>query len=108
NSTFGSAQPIKWQLRDGAGNFITDLSTAQLLQGVKYTSGCSGQALGAATLLYSPTTGAKGGSTFRYDAPSNQFIFNWNTGFMPGPGCYELELQLNDGSAIKATIEQLN
>ncbi len=69
---------------------------------------CSGQALGTTTLLYSPTTGAKGGSTFRYDSGTHQFIFNWDTGYMPGPGCYELELQLNDGSPIKATVEQLN
>jgi len=108
SSTFGSAQPVKWQLKDAAGNWISDLSTAQVLQGVKYQTGCSGQATGSTTLLYSPTTGAKGGSTFRYDPPSHQFIFNWNTGYMPGPGCYELELQLSDGTPMKATVEQLN
>jgi hypothetical protein len=108
SSTFGSAQPVKWQLKDSAGNWISRLSSTVLLQGVQYQSGCSGQATGSTTLLYSPTAGAKGGSTFRYDAPSHQFIFNWNTGYMPGPGCYELELQLDDGSQMKATVEQLN
>ena len=108
SSTYGSAQPVKWQLKDAAGNWISDLSTAQVLQGVKYTTGCSGQATGTTTLLYSPTTGAKGGSTFRYDPPTHQFIFNWNTGYMPGPGCYEIELQLSDGTPMKATVEQLN
>jgi Bacterial Ig-like domain (group 3) len=106
-STYGSAQPIKWQLKNSAGNYISDLATALSLQGVPYTSGCSGQATGTPVLLYTPTTGAKGGSTFRYDAGNKQFIFNWNTGYMPGPGCYELELQLNDGSPIRATIERL-
>ena len=42
---------------------------------------CSGQAGGTPVLLYSPTTGAKGGSTFRYDAGTNQFIFNWDTSY---------------------------
>jgi hypothetical protein len=108
SSNYGSAQPIKWQLKDSSGNYITDLTTALVLQGTPYAPGsCSGPAGGSPILLYSPTTGAKGGSTFRYDTGNNQFIFNWNTGYMPGPGCYEIELQLNDGSPIKATIEQL-
>ncbi len=81
---------------------------SRFLQAVAYTGGaCSGQATGQVTLLYKPTTGATGGSTFRFDAGSNQFIFNWDTSSVAGPGCYELELQLNDGSAIKATIEKL-
>lgn len=107
-SNYGSAQPIKWQLKDSAGNFITDLTTTTNLSAAPYAPGvCAGQASGTPVLLYSPTTGAKGGSTFRYDSGTNQFIFNWNTGYMAGPGCYELELQLNDSSPIKATIEQL-
>ncbi len=108
SSNYGSAQPIKWQLQDANGNYISDLTTTTNLSAAPYPAGvCSGQASGAPVLLYSPTAGAKGGSTFRYDTGGNQFIFNWNTGYMAGPGCYELELQLNDGSAIKATIEQL-
>jgi hypothetical protein len=103
---YGSAVPIKWQLQDAAGNFLSDLSTTQLLQAVAYTGGaCSGQATGLAYALYRPTTGATGGSTFR--SSDNRFIFNWDTSSVPGPGCYELQLQLNDGSAIKATIERL-
>jgi len=108
NVNYGSATPIKWKLQDSSGNPILDLSTLQSLQAVAYTGGvCSGQATGQATLLYSPTTGAKGGSTFRVDSGTGQYIFNWDTGVVPGPGCYELELQLNDGSAIRATIEKL-
>jgi hypothetical protein len=105
---YGSAVPMKWKLQNGAGTFLSDLATTQVLQAVAYTGGaCSGQASGQVYLLYKPTTGATGGSTFRFDAGSNQFIFNWDTSSVPGPGCYELELQLNDGSAIKATIEKL-
>src|SRR5262245_37755223 len=106
NVTYGSATPIKWTLKDSSGNTLTDLSTTQLLQAVAYTGGaCSGQATGQPTVLYTPTTGAKGNSTFRNS--NGQFIFNWDTGTVPAPGCYELELQLNDGSAMRATIERL-
>ncbi len=106
SANYGSAVPIKWQLQDSVGNPLSDLSTTQLLQAVAYTGGaCSGQATGQAFVLYEPTAGATGGSTFR--STDNRFIFNWDTSFVPGPGCYELELQLNDGSAIKATIVNL-
>jgi hypothetical protein len=107
NANYGSATPVKWTLKDASGNVLTDLSTTQSLTAVAYTGGlCSGQAAGASTLLYSPTTGAKGNSTFRNS--NGQFIFNWDTAVVPGPNCYELILQLNDGSAPRATIERLN
>jgi len=103
---YGSATPIKWQLQDAAGNYLTDLATTQNLKAVAYTGGaCSGQATGQSYLLYEPTAGATGGSTFR--SSSQRFIFNWDTSFVGGPGCYELLLQLNDGSAIRATIQKL-
>ena len=106
NVNFGSATPIKWTLKDSSGNTLTDLATTTLIQAVAYTGGlCSGPAAGTTTVLYSPTTGAKGGSTFRNS--NGQYIFNWDTAVVPGPGCYELELQFNDGSAMRATIEKL-
>jgi hypothetical protein len=106
NANYGSATPVKWTLADGQGNVISDLASTQSLTAVAYTgNGCSGQATGAATVLYSPTTGAKGGSTFRFG--SGQFIFNWDTTVVGKKGCYELELQLNDGSPMRATIMKL-
>jgi hypothetical protein len=104
----GSAVPLKWQLRDSSGSFLTALSTTQLIQAVAYTGGgCSGQATGQTLLLYSPTNGATGGSTFRYDTTNNQFIFNWDTSSAFGPGCYEVLLTLADGSPVKATTVKL-
>ncbi len=83
--------------------------TTQLIQAVAYTGGaCSGQATGTVFVLYSPTSGATGGSTFRYDSTNNQFIFNMATGALTtGPGCYEVDLTLSDGSPIKATTVKL-
>jgi hypothetical protein len=96
--------PIKWQLQDASGTYLSDLSTTRLLQAVANV-GCPGTPGTQTILLYSPTTGAKGGSTFR--SGSNQFIFNWDTSSGTAPGCYTLVLQLADGSQ-RATIVQLN
>ncbi|HQR66975.1 MAG TPA: Ig-like domain repeat protein, partial [Thermoanaerobaculia bacterium] len=106
SANYGNGVPVKYQLLDYLGNNVTDLSTTTLIQAIANSSCVSGHAPdGAATLLYSPTTGAKGGSTFR--SGSSGFIFNWDTGVVPGPGCYTLVVQLNDGSAAKATNIQL-
>src|SRR5207253_4284910 len=97
--------PIKWQLKDSSGNFVTSLASTKTLQATYYAGGVctAGQATGTTFVLYLPTSGATGGSTFRYDANNNQFLFNWSTKQVTtGPGCYEIVLQLNDGSAPKA------
>jgi hypothetical protein len=96
----GHAIPIKWSLQDGAGNFLSNLNTTVLVEAIGNPS-CSGAPTGQATLLYSPTVGAKGGSTFRFS--TNQFVFNWDTSSGVTSGCYTIVLQLNDGSALKAT-----
>ena len=104
----GSAVPLKWQLRDSSGNFLTSPSTTLLVKAVAYTGGaCSGQATGQALVLYNPTNGATGGSTFRYDTANSQFVFNWDTSSAFGPGCYEVALTLSDGSPVRATAVKL-
>jgi hypothetical protein len=103
-ATLGKGIPIKWSLQGAAGNFISDLSTTTVLEAISNPS-CSGAPTGNVILLYSPTTGAKGGSTFRFS--TNQFVFNWDTSTGVTPGCYTLVLQLNDGSPLKATTIQL-
>ncbi|MBZ5537598.1 MAG: Ig-like domain repeat protein [Acidobacteriia bacterium] len=109
SANLGSAVPLKWQLKDSNGNFISSVSTLSLLQASLNTN-CAGPPEGPAVVLYSPTNGATGGSTFRYDTSNNQFIFNWDTtSVVPiGPGCYSVLLQLNNNSPIRATIVQLN
>jgi len=102
--SFGSAVPVKWQLKDSSGNFVGDLATATWLRAYPNTSkGCTGapNVSGGYTLLYSPTSGAKGNSTFRFG--SNQYNFNWDTASTTAKGCYTLALQLSDGSPVKAT-----
>jgi len=104
-ANLGSAVPIKWMLSNFAGN-VTDLSTTLSLKAI-VNQNCSGVPTGTEILLYSPTTGAKGGSTFR--SSSSGFIFNWDTstGVSTGKGCYTIVLQLSDGSSPKATTLRL-
>jgi uncharacterized protein YjbI with pentapeptide repeats len=105
-ANYGNGVPVKYQLLDYLGNNVTELSSTVMIQAVANSSCSSGHAPdGAATLLYSPTTGAKGGSTFR--SGSSGFIFNWDTGIVPGPGCYTLVVQPSDGSVAKATNVRL-
>jgi hypothetical protein len=55
-----------------------------------------------ATALYSPTTGAKGNSTFRIG--TNQFVFNWDTKTTTA-GCYVLELDLDSGQVERTGLK---
>jgi hypothetical protein len=96
----GNAAPIKWELLDANGNPISDLTTLKLMQACPTTGATS--APGSSTippcvLIYSPVTGGKGSTTFRYSAPN--FIINWDTGSLSGlaPGYWTIELQLSDG-----------
>jgi hypothetical protein len=103
---YGSAVPIKWQLTDASGAILSSLSTTTLIKAVQLAS-CSVPvtSTGKEVVLYSPTSGATGGSTFRFS--TNQFVFNWDTSKGASKGCWEIVLQLNDGSAPRATIVSL-
>ncbi len=101
----GSAVPLKWELLDSSGSVIGNLSTLTSIIACP-SSSPSAPPMPPCVLLYSPTSGAKGNSTFRFSSP--QFIFNWDTASTIGSvaGFFTVELQLNDGSAIKATTIQ--
>ena len=108
SANLGSAVPLKWQLRDSSGAFLTDLATTTTIEAVLNPS-CTGPAPASGRInLYSPATGATGNSSFRYDATNNQFRFNWDTSYGGiAAGCYTVILTLNDGSQPKATSVQL-
>jgi hypothetical protein len=90
----GSTIPIKWQLRDVNGNFISDLGT---VNSVTYqTADCAfTQPFGSMPVAL-PT----GGTFLRYDTSTNQFVYNWNT--PTTPGCYVFTLTLTDGTQHQA------
>jgi len=101
----GSAVPLKWELLDSNGSVIGSLSTVTSIIACP-NSGPIGPPGTPCVVLYSPTSGAKGNSTFRFSSP--QLIFNWDTSSTIGSvaGFFTVEVQLNDGSAIKATTIQ--
>jgi Bacterial Ig-like domain (group 3)/BNR repeat-like domain len=103
---YGSGLPIKWQLRDAGGAMVSRLSSTMLLKAVR-NAACGGPAPSGApeVVLYSPTGGAAGGSTFRFS--TDQFVFNWDTSKGASKGCWEIVLQLDDGSPPRATIVKL-
>jgi hypothetical protein len=105
----GSAVPLKWEILNASGNAIGDLSTLKLMQACPTTGGSvppASSTVPPCVLLYSPTTGAKGSSTFRFSSP--QFIFNWDTKSTIGSvaGYSTVEVTLSDGSPVKATTIQ--
>ncbi len=102
SQNFGSAIPIKWQLQDASGAYVGDLATTTSL--VAYPNkACAGPppAGSSPIVLYMPTSGATGGSTFRYG--TNAFIFNWDTSSGVTKGCFDIVLTLGDGT-VKATL----
>jgi hypothetical protein len=98
----GKAIPIKWDLFTSSGIMITDLSAVPLIT-ASPNANCAGPPTGPAFLLYSPTLGATGGSTFR--SSSSGYIFNWDTSSV-GTGCYNLVVTLKDTKSY-ATIVRL-
>ncbi|MBZ5540581.1 MAG: Ig-like domain repeat protein [Acidobacteriia bacterium] len=106
-ANLGSAVPIKWQLRDGNGNYVSSLSSLNSMQAI-FNTACAGVPTGQIYVLYAPTLGATGNSTFRYDTTNNQFIFNWDTSNVTPAGCYTIVVQLSDQSPLKATTIQLH
>ena len=98
----GKAIPIKWDLFTSSGAMITDLGAVTLIT-ASPNAVCAGPPTGPPFLLYSPTVGATGGSTFR--SSSSGYIFNWDTSSV-GTGCYNLAVTLADTKSY-ATIVRL-
>ncbi|HLJ16724.1 MAG TPA: hypothetical protein VKV15_19670, partial [Bryobacteraceae bacterium] len=110
SGSFTARKPvaIKWQLTNSAGSPITDLNTLSSIKACPNSKGPNGAppANAVCVTLYSGGKPA-GKSTFTFTAP--QFIFTWDTASTIGSGCnyYTIELQLADGSPIKATTIKL-
>lgn len=88
----GRTIPVKWQLVDGNGGYVSDLSSVTSLS--VFNSSCS---VGTIEDVLEESITATGGTGLRYDSTSNQFIFNWATG-KSWKGCKTLVVKLKDGT----------
>jgi hypothetical protein len=82
--------PIKFQLTDYSGNFVTSLSAVSSLQVLN--------SQGANVLTNT------GSTALRYDPASNQFVANWQTKGLP-VGSYSVTLALADGTTDTKTLQ---
>ena len=55
-------------------------------------------------VIYAPTTGATGGSTFRLS--TSGYIFNWDTSYVQsvGVGCFTIVLNLAGGTTKRTSL----
>ncbi|MCL4474995.1 MAG: PxKF domain-containing protein [Nitrospirae bacterium] len=95
----GSTTPVKWQLPDGYGGFISDLGAVTSIQFQQVN--CAN----VSTTITDPVeTTATGGTGLRYDFTANQYIYNWQTSKSWAGNCYVLLLRLNDGKQYSANF----
>lgn len=86
----GSTIPVKFQLRDAQGNFITNAVAKLSIQ--KYSNNePMGEPIEVTSTAESTT-----GSLFRYDTTDNQYIFNLSTKAL-ATGLWQLKIELDDG-----------
>ena len=94
----GSTIPIKFQLTDVQGVFVTNASPSisrELISGGTPSGEViDGNSSGAANT----------DSTFRYDPDSNQYIFNLATKGLTAPATYRITVDLGDGTTKEVYI----
>jgi|GEM_PF-1378080 beta propeller repeat protein len=95
----GSTIPVKWQIPDGNGGYVSDLGI--VLSIMTQQVACSDFSSGLSDPVETVTAGESG---LRYDFAKNQFIYNWKTQKAWAGKCFTLMLALNDGSIHKANF----
>jgi hypothetical protein len=85
-----STIPVKFQLKDASGNFITDATAYIFIK--KISNSTIGDEAEAVS-----TSAATTGNLFRYDFTANQYIFNLGTKTL-STGTWQIIIKLDDGS----------
>jgi hypothetical protein len=95
----GQTIAVKWQLPDGKGGYISDLSAVTSITFQQLE--CSDLSAGLTSEVPADTSG---GSGLHYDASANQFVYNWKTSSTMTGKCYVLTLKLKDGRQYQAVF----
>ncbi|HWI41711.1 MAG TPA: PxKF domain-containing protein, partial [Verrucomicrobiae bacterium] len=101
--TAGQAIPVKWQIPDGLGGFVSSLASVSGIQLVQNPcpAPAATQSANKKGAQKGPAKTAKTAAV-RYDTTDNQFIYNWKTEKGMAGTCYSLKLGLNDGTVHTA------
>ncbi|MCJ7634234.1 PxKF domain-containing protein, partial [Candidatus Bathyarchaeota archaeon] len=92
----GSTVPVKFQLRDIQGNFIsTAIANISVAKITDHTIGTEVEAVS--------TSAATTGNLFRYDPTSKQYIFNLSTKSL-SKGTWQIKVVINDGTTRTVKI----
>jgi len=92
----GSAVPAKFQLKKADGSIVQAATAPVWLTPVK------GGAMSLPVDESVQTVSADSGTTFRYDATAQQYVYNWKTG--TGGNYWQIGVKLDDGQTYYVNI----
>jgi hypothetical protein len=96
----GRTYPIKWQLTDANGNYVTNAVSDTTIYVAKIAcTNLTGDATD--TIDYASSTG---GTSLRYDSTPNQYVYNWATPSTKN-SCYRLTVTLPSTQTMIAIFQ---